>query len=1427
MKPRCKCAVVLLILSCFISSYSGAQLLSPQNAIGVCDTYTFRLQLGNGNYENHINDVSTFSGSGLMYNVGYTNINGNRDALLQMLDRTGQIIWSKTWGIPGRTEVIEGISLMKNGNMVMTGTLEQADNQKPFIMTTAPDGTVLWMKVIATPTSYRGKAVVATRLDSIGFAAEDDSTVVFGTIDKNGSLKWMRKMRLLQSSRVLGITSPLLQDYAIAFTGTDTGRKVGGVVWHRSFWNNAIMHKLGGVAKNMDFILHKMQMANLRPRVTGIYSVNNGPYKLFRGVFNGRLQGFETYTTPGINFDETAFSAITSWVDVVAFTPTAGSSDLYAFSSFTSWETDGPYYDEIFWAKKFDNVGGYRLTDLERTFDAGNVAVFNGVNKALMLKMDSIGLSPGCDGLPFSITKTTDDNFQGEIIEGYPHVTVNYPLQDESLAPSATVIDTSFQCRELTCPPPLLEDTCGLSFYRIFRSTKYHDYGTSISVDQNKNILLTGITRDFGDARTSQGIFVRFDSAARLTDRKVVTSNAEAQLGKHIVLSDGSIVTIGNIIIDDTTGYIAVSKFSPSLTLIWNRSFQRIGSINYIPQILESEGNIFVTYHEGYLQKDDIALMKLDANGNLLWVRNYRPYAPGPFGGSSTSGAITQDAQHIYHTAHVSFPIQATVLMKTEKSSGNMVWAKQISHPSFRFAVSSNALVVNDKILLVGSLQSTPVGNITRTALVMLDKNGNLVRSGTLTAKNTNIFSRAAAMSNGDVVLTGYYPDNSVIGYGYMSAFVRLDSNLQVRYSKRSYDVASGSPSDVKEAYDGSIYEAGSVFFRQSVYSASIFVRKRTFDGTLGNCYIDSLVVETGVQDPVITPVNFTPATATSSFQQFTYTDGEYTLQENHARCASPVFCTQVKVTGPQNVCRDTTYEYRIQRNAGCNAASMWLFSGAQVQVVAVHDSMVRVKFLTNGNVYVKARLFTGCRWIEDSLQVGAFITDDSLNLGTDGSICPGNTRVLRAGPNFQTYQWQDGSTDSVFTVTQPGTYYVTTTNGCGDVFSDTVVIGNGPSIPFELGPDVSKCNNDSLTITAPAGFMNYQWSPANNISSTTGQSVIVFPATTTMYKVMAEKTPGCFAYDSITVQVNSSLPVNIGADTSFCNGDSVVLYAGSGFSQYQWSTGATSDRITVKNKGRYFVVATAANLCRSFDTLEVLNVFANPVVNLSKDSLLCTGDSKTLNAGNGFLQYTWHDGSTASSITVNAPGKFWVTVKDANSCHGSDTTAITRLLPLPANFLPADTTLCTYSKLIIVPAGSFKTYAWSTGAISSTLTVDKAGIYSLRAQDNFGCEGTDEMVISPKDCLKGIFFPNAFTPNRDRKNDTFKPVVYGLLVNFQLTIYNRWGGRIFETRDWQTGWNGTIAGVQQQSDTFLWVCTYQFQNEPAKIEKGTVVLVR
>jgi gliding motility-associated-like protein len=110
---------------------------------------------------------------------------------------------------------------------------------------------------------------------------------------------------------------------------------------------------------------------------------------------------------------------------------------------------------------------------------------------------------------------------------------------------------------------------------------------------------------------------------------------------------------------------------------------------------------------------------------------------------------------------------------------------------------------------------------------------------------------------------------------------------------------------------------------------------------------------------------------------------------------------------------------------------------------------------------------------------------------------------------------------------------------------------------------------------------------------------------------------------------------------------------------------------------------------------------------------------------------------------------------------------------------------------------------------------------------DNNNCTGQDFIKVNPKDCMKGLFVPSGFTPNKDGKNDLLKANLYGNVKQFKFIIYNRWGEIVFSTSNPLTGWDGTFKGLPQDNAIFVWTCIYQLEGSAVQQERGTVLLVR
>ncbi|MBE0641561.1 MAG: gliding motility-associated C-terminal domain-containing protein, partial [Bacteroidales bacterium] len=88
------------------------------------------------------------------------------------------------------------------------------------------------------------------------------------------------------------------------------------------------------------------------------------------------------------------------------------------------------------------------------------------------------------------------------------------------------------------------------------------------------------------------------------------------------------------------------------------------------------------------------------------------------------------------------------------------------------------------------------------------------------------------------------------------------------------------------------------------------------------------------------------------------------------------------------------------------------------------------------------------------------------------------------------------------------------------------------------------------------------------------------------------------------------------------------------------------------------------------------------------------------------------------------------------------------------------------------------------------------------------------------------FYVPNAFTPDGDQLNDVFQ--VSGLNTeDFRLTIFDRWGGLIFESNDIGKGWDGTIKGSQAPTGIYIVVIYFTDVNGLKRSHYGHVSLVR
>lgn len=452
--------------------------------------------------------------------------------------------------------------------------------------------------------------------------------------------------------------------------------------------------------------------------------------------------------------------------------------------------------------------------------------------------------------------------------------------------------------------------------------------------------------------------------------------------------------------------------------------------------------------------------------------------------------------------------------------------------------------------------------------------------------------------------------------------------------------------------------------------------------------------------------------------------------------CQQHNFCDTLKIHGPAVFCTNSVPQtFTAFRNASCGAIVQWdVDTSVVLNQTVINDTTLSILFKNNswqGQIHAHLPPGQCTPAILDSMQIKMISAPKPVNLGPDTVICASGTILLHAGTGFATYLWQDGSIDSLFSVTQPGTYFVEVYDFCGNTYYDTVLV-NPAQYFFTAGTDTVKCNSDSILLKPTGGFSNYQWLPANyNIQADPlGGSALVYPVIDTSYVVSAEKRPGCFVKDTVHIKVFHSPPIQLGNDTSFCIGQSETLDAGAGFATYRWSTGENSRTIIISQAGTYKIKATTSNGCSSYDSLNLLHVYPLPVFSLSSspDTTICDNKNLGYNFSLTGATYLWNNGNNSSNESFRQPGQYWLAVTQ-NGCTSRDTVnLLTKLSPVIS--LGDDTSLCEgVTKLLDVTTANAN-YLWQDGSKTSTLTVEKSGTYSVSVEVN-ECTTSDTIQIS------------------------------------------------------------------------------------------------
>jgi hypothetical protein len=359
-------------------------------------------------------------------------------------------------------------------------------------------------------------------------------------------------------------------------------------------------------------------------------------------------------------------------------------------------------------------------------------------------------------------------------------------------------------------------------------------------------------------------------------------------------------------------------------------------------------------------------------------------------------------------------------------------------------------------------------------------------------------------------------------------------------------------------------------------------------------------------------------------------------------------------------------------------------------------------------------------------------VTSDSLIpiIAGPREICAGDTAVLSIEEYFQ-MEWRDINDQVISTSTSivtdtAGTFILNVVDdgGCpGEAMVVVTVLE--PTVEI-TGPPVI-CADAVAQLDAGVGYMDYAWSGGN-----TNQTLQIDSGGT--YMVTVTTPQGCIVSDTFDVVETDLVPVVTG-DTFICSDGISILDAGANYASYQWSTGLPGDTLqmlAVNTAGVYTVLVTDQLGCTGSDSFAV-DTFPDPVVQVTGDMDFCIGGMAMLNAGSGFVSYSWSTGvpgDTTQLISVNQAGTYTVTVTDLNGCSGTSQMTVNPPYRETAE-IQGSLSFCTGSSTTLDAGMNYVSYNWSSGATTQTINVTSGGEYSVIVVDANGCIAMDTVQVT------------------------------------------------------------------------------------------------
>lgn len=483
------------------------------------------------------------------------------------------------------------------------------------------------------------------------------------------------------------------------------------------------------------------------------------------------------------------------------------------------------------------------------------------------------------------------------------------------------------------------------------------------------------------------------------------------------------------------------------------------------------------------------------------------------------------------------------------------------------------------------------------------------------------------------------------------------------------------------------------------------------------------------------------------------------------------------------------------------------------------------------------------------------------MPVATTDAACFGGTGSAIAGPSNNhppyNYTWSGNAGGNSQTVSPTaGTYTVSALGSDGCAETATFTINQPPQLTISETHTDNLCFGDatgSITVTVGGGTpgTGYTYAWTQNVSTANIASNLAAGS----YTVTATDANNCTISLSASVAQPTQLSVTATFTPVLCfggNTGTVTAVGSGGTSPYAYMltpdgvnfTPSAIGQFTGQSAGTYTAIVTDDNQCTATATVTVTEPTAL-VYTLGATDVSCFGSTdgkltSTISGGTPNFTYTFSNGSQNSTgnLTGLAPGSYDVTVTDATGCTFTESATIAEPPVVEVSITPATGEVKLGEELQIQaftnqtgnavftwqPTQGLSCYDCSNPVFTSNHTLT----YQVTAVTDSGCTGTSTITLTVIPNYD-IFIPNAFTPNGDGENDTWK--IFGNLPavkQMNLMVFNRIGEKVFETNDVNFQWDGTYQGKAAPQGVYVYTGNFVWLNDHSDANfRGSLTILR